>query len=97
MTVRSILFAAFAAVVLSGTAVRAAESERHKGHAAFKAACGADVEKFCPDAAHGKAVFECLKTHKGDLSDTCKTFQEQHQHPQGEGQHPQGEGQPAKE
>ena len=76
MRIRSIVMPAFAAVVLLGTAARAEEGHRHG--AAFRAACGQDVEKLCADAPKGKAVFECLKTHEAELSDSCKTFRAEH-------------------
>lgn len=49
---------------------------------AFKAACGHDVETMCPaaktsDEPRFEAIHECLRAHKADLSDSCKTFRQQ--------------------
>ena len=75
MRIRSVLGPAFAAVALFASAAWAQEGHKH---AAFKAACGGDVQKLCADSPKGKAVFECLKTHESELSDTCKTFRAEH-------------------
>ncbi len=39
--------------------------------AALAKACGADMQKFCA-SAQGPARFQCLRDHKGDLSQTCQ-------------------------
>jgi hypothetical protein len=41
--------------------------------AKFRAACGADVQKFCANIEHAKgATRTCLTTHENELSDSCK-------------------------
>lgn len=41
--------------------------------------CKADREKFCKDAQPGKgAIFQCLKQHEAELSDSCKAAVLQH-------------------
>ena len=41
----------------------------------FKAACMADVQKFCQGIPAGKGkIAACLKSHETELSDSCKEF-----------------------
>jgi hypothetical protein len=48
------------------------------GHGeAMKAACGADVQKFCPNLQPGPDVRQCVRKNFASLSDGCKTFIEQ--------------------
>lgn len=76
MSIRSVVLPVFAACALLSTVGLTAG--RH-GHGQFKAACGSDVEKLCSGTEHGKATFECLRSHQSDLSDTCKAFLDKHQ------------------
>ena len=39
----------------------------------LRQACGADMAKLCPDAAPGDARRQCMRTHKDQLSEACKT------------------------
>jgi len=60
------------------------------GHGqAMKAACGADVQKFCPNLQPGPDMRECVRKNFASLSDGCKSFIEQmrarHQQQQGGG------------
>jgi len=48
------------------------------GHGeAMKAACGADVQKFCPNLQPGPDVRQCVRKNFASLSDGCKSFIEQ--------------------
>ncbi len=41
----------------------------------FMTACKPDVKKFCKNIPRGKGrVLACLKSHKDELSDSCKAF-----------------------
>jgi hypothetical protein len=60
------------------------------GHGqAMKAACGADVQKFCPNLQPGPDMRQCVRKNFASLSDGCKSFIEQmrerHQQQQGGG------------
>ncbi len=49
--------------------------------AKFKEVCTADHEKFCSHAKGWKETKACMKEHKSELSDACKTiFEEKHKH-----------------
>ena len=65
-------------LIILASAAFAQEAHEKRG-AEFKAACGADVEKTCAGTEH-KAMFECLKAHKPDLSEGCRTFLDSHHH-----------------
>jgi hypothetical protein len=41
------------------------------GSGGVRAACAADMQKFCPDA-QGPARRECMQSHQNDLSAECK-------------------------
>jgi hypothetical protein len=48
------------------------------GHGqAMKAACGADVQKFCPTLQPGPDMRACIRKNYASLSDSCKSFIEQ--------------------
>lgn len=60
------------------------------GHGqAMKAACSADVQKFCPNLQPGPDMRQCVRKNFASLSDGCKSFIEQmrahHQQQQGAG------------
>ena len=40
--------------------------------AAMRAACQADMQKFCPDK-QGPERGQCMQSHQSELSDQCKT------------------------
>jgi hypothetical protein len=44
---------------------------------AMKAACGADVQKFCPSQQPGPDLRACVRKNFASLSDSCKSFIEQ--------------------
>lgn len=44
---------------------------------AMKAACGADVQKFCPNLQPGPDMRQCVRKNFASLSDGCKSFIEQ--------------------
>lgn len=57
----------------AGSATGMPSSEdRAKRRAAMQAACGADIKKFC-DGKQGPEMFMCMREHRDDFSDTCKT------------------------
>lgn len=39
----------------------------------MKVACGPDLASFCPDMK-GKEAGKCLRSHRAELSDSCKAF-----------------------
>ncbi|MDR3607795.1 MAG: cysteine rich repeat-containing protein [Oligoflexia bacterium] len=41
---------------------------------ASRAACGADIQKFCGNAMGPKEIGSCLDSHTSDLSDSCKSY-----------------------
>ena len=46
---------------------------KEEARAKFRAACGADVQKFCANVERAKgARGTCLMAHEKELSDTCK-------------------------
>jgi hypothetical protein len=48
------------------------------GHGqAMKAACGADIQKFCPSLQPGPDLRACVRKNFASLSDGCKSFIEQ--------------------
>jgi len=67
------LFAA-AAVVASLALAGAALAQPSAGGGA-RAACQADIQKFCPDAKPGPGgtLRACIREHQAQLSDGCKT------------------------
>jgi hypothetical protein len=51
----------------------AQNAEPKSGKGEVRAACSADVQKFCASIERGKGqVRNCLEGHKADLSDACK-------------------------
>jgi len=67
-----ICIAAMALSLLS-LSVFAQDSEPQTGKGQRKGACSADVQKFCADTPRGKGqVRDCLASHQGELSETCK-------------------------
>lgn len=48
------------------------DEERAKRRARMMAACGADMKKFC-DGLTGRDAMMCMREHRDDLSETCKT------------------------
>ena len=41
------------------------------GHG-MRAACGADIQKFCPNLQPGPDMRDCIKKNYASLSDTCR-------------------------
>jgi hypothetical protein len=37
----------------------------------MRAACAADIQKFCADAERGKSARACLQSHRAELSPEC--------------------------
>ena len=57
----------------SATPPEAASTQRSEARAKMRAACGADVQKFCANIERGKgAMRTCLESHQNDLSTACK-------------------------
>jgi hypothetical protein len=51
----------------------AQNAEPKAGKGEMRAACSADVQKFCASTERGKGqVRNCLEGHKAELSDACK-------------------------
>ena len=51
----------------------APSSQKSEARAKLRAACGADVQKFCANVERGKgALRTCLESHQNDLSAACK-------------------------
>ncbi len=48
------------------------DAERAARRAKMMAACGADMKKYC-DGMTGREAFMCLREHRDDVSDACKT------------------------
>ena len=57
----------------SATPPEAASTQKSEIRAKMRAACGADVQKFCATVERGKhAIRSCLESHQNDLSTACK-------------------------
>ena len=55
------------------TAAVAQDKQPGEGREKFRAACGADIQKFCSSAGTEKgAARACLETNAAQLSDPCK-------------------------
>ncbi len=62
---------ALTALAQSPTATPAAAKQ--EARAKFRAACGADVQKFCANVERAKGARRaCLTAHETELSDACK-------------------------
>jgi multidrug efflux system membrane fusion protein len=48
------------------------DADKLKRRAAMQAACGADIKKYC-GGKEGPEMFMCMREHRDDFSDTCKT------------------------
>ena len=56
----------------------APSAEKAEAREKFRAACGADVQKFCANVERAKgAMRSCLDTHASDLSPACKAAREE--------------------
>ena len=60
-------------------------------HAAFKAACGADIQTYCASAQTKDDRHACVKANKDKFSDSCKSFMASHHHGGGQMQGPSGQ------
>jgi hypothetical protein len=70
--IKIVLGALLVGVVLQAPVVHAQDEHDN-------APCKADREKFCKDAQPGKgAIFQCLKQHEAELSDSCKAAVQRH-------------------
>jgi hypothetical protein len=77
----SILIAGALALGLASSALAQppADSDSGGGHgggrAAVRAACGADIQKYCPDAKPGPGggMRDCIMKNHDSFSDSCKT------------------------
>jgi hypothetical protein len=67
--------AAMAALAVAGSALAQPAGGGGQGQGGpgggVRAACAADMQKFCPDA-QGPARRECMQSHQNDLSAECK-------------------------
>jgi Cysteine rich repeat len=73
MTMRTYA-AALALALLPATAIaQSAPATPSPDREAYRAACSADVQKFCANIEKAKgAMRSCLEAHEKDLSDTCR-------------------------
>ncbi len=56
----------------------APSAERAEAREKFRAACGADVQKFCANIERAKGAMRgCLAEHEKDLSAGCKAAREE--------------------
>jgi hypothetical protein len=73
-----------AALAIAGSACSIAQAQTdagqpgpegpHGGRGALRAACQADIEKFCADVAKGGGhVMQCIREHQDQLSDSCQS------------------------
>jgi hypothetical protein len=91
----SIASAAFIAALAVGAAGAAfAQPAEGGGRAAFTQACGADIQKFCPNMQPGPDMRTCVRSNEKSFSDPCKAFLDRmrsmrQQHSQGGGAAPQ--------
>jgi hypothetical protein len=54
------------------------DAAKEEARAKFRAACAADVQKFCVDVERAKgAMRACLTAHETQLSETCKAAREE--------------------
>jgi len=61
-----------AAALAQGAAATAPSPERAEARAKVRAACAADVQRFCADVERGKGMMRaCLEQHKEELSAGC--------------------------
>ena len=66
------------ALTLAAGAAFAQPAEGGGGRgAALKAACGADIQKFCANVQMGPDMRKCVRTNFSSLSDGCKSFLQQ--------------------
>jgi hypothetical protein len=72
-----VLAVSFALSALSGAA-QAQDKQPSEGREKMRAACAADVQKFCANAEQAKgAVRTCLESNAAQLSEACKAARAQ--------------------
>ena len=89
LTFKASIAAALAVTLAAGAAFAQPAPGGGRG-AALKAACGADIEKFCPNMGPSPELKACVRKNYRSLSQTCQTFLSQmrsqrQQQGQGEG------------
>jgi len=59
--------------ILAVAQTAAPDPAKEEARTKFRAACGADVQKFCADVERAKgAMRSCLEAHQTQLSEPCK-------------------------
>jgi hypothetical protein len=62
-----------AALAQSATPPSSADPERAAAREKMRAACAADIQKFCPGIERGKGQMRaCFEAHQKDLSPACQ-------------------------
>jgi multidrug efflux system membrane fusion protein len=69
------------------------DAEKAARRAKMMAVCGADFKKYC-DGLKGPEMFMCMREHRGDFSDACKTEMKKLHHSGGGAGGPPGGGPP---
>jgi len=69
------------------------DKEKAERRAKMVAACGADIKKYCADAK-GRELMMCMREHRDDLSDTCKSEMKKMRRSSSAGAPPGGPGGP---
>lgn len=82
MTMKLVAVALLGAVALAAcdaptTAQSQSDSQRGERRAAFRAACGADLDTYCPNAEGRKARRACIAENREKFSEGCKTYMAQ--------------------
>lgn len=74
-----LLLGALPIAAIAQNAIQPAPSaERSEAREKYRAACGADIQKFCGNVERAKgAMRSCLTEHAKDLSPACKTAREE--------------------
>ncbi len=78
MNLRTTFKASIAGVLALSFAASAAFAQpAGAGRGALRQACGADVQKFCPNMQPGPDIRACIRKNFASLSDPCKSALQQ--------------------
>ena len=61
------------AIALASSTAAASFAQGGPAGGGLRQACGADMAKLCPNAAPGDARRQCMRDHRDQLSDACKS------------------------